>query len=139
MLFKLGGFIRCFSHHRELILALHYHQIDPDISSFGVFLFNFGGCSRFPNPSCHCILTCQLDFWCLPPPSHHPVAATPSSCNNLMKPKFDRLIPFLGVLFDFFLLQLSLASSHASLKFWCFQSDSAHTIRAPPQLTTQRL
>lgn len=63
---------------------------------------------------------------------HHPTAATPSSCNCLMKPKFDRLIPFLGVSFKFFLRHLSVALPRASPNFWCFLSHSAHTPERHP-------
>lgn len=60
---------------------------------------------------------------------HHPTAATPSSCNSLMKPKFDRLILFLGVSFNFFHCSCrSHRRAHPQLFGVFFR-----TLRTPPE------
>lgn len=75
-----------------------HHQIHLDISFLVFSSTILAATVDFPVPAA----TASWPASCVFSVYHHPSAATLSSCNNPMKPKSDRLITFLGVLFDFF-------------------------------------
>lgn len=127
---KLGGFIQRFSHHDEGFFLVKLTKLILKSHSLVFFPSLLAVAPSFPIPAATALWPASWSFGVY----HHPIAATPSSCNNLMKPKFDRLIPFLGVSLNFSYCSCrSHRRAHPQV-FGVFIR-TLRTPPAPPQLT----
>lgn len=121
---KLGGFIQRFSHHDERFSLVKLTKLILISHSLVFFSSVLAVAASFPIPAATALWPASWIFGVY----QHPIAATPSSCNSLMKPKFDHLIPFIGVSFNFFYCSCRSHRRAHSQVFGVF----IRTLRTPP-------